>query len=358
MDILKYNINVKDYIDIYQKALKNIYFVKQYPNFKRKISILVYYIFSFLLKYKELNSKKIYFHYSNKEAEIEGFDDFAIVYYGKRNRISEYFSHPSFYLYMTRIERIKLFYYAKKTHHNCNREIPFAYWLEFLSFDYFLFRNKVSILMTNDHYSKVGTSLSLLCEYRKISYYIKQHGFMLREPPLPQKLYCNRVYSFDDTEAHFFKKNLVTNSDCEYINRYVDFIEFKTIECDEKIIAVIENKSPDMKPILKSVTQAINEANEKYRMYIILHPMSKKKDYEEFIDNNVFFTRERIGNAEIVVSSISTLFYNYLRSGYKGKIMVVETAGIMEAFGDKYLNLEYYDDLNKFGKSLKEILEK
>ena len=38
--------------------------------------------------------------------------------------------------------------------------------------------------------------------------------------------------------------------------------------------------------------------------------------------------------------------------------MVVETAGIMEAFGDKYLNLEYYDDLNKFGKSLKEILEK
>lgn len=208
MDILKYNINVDYYISMYQKVLKNIYFVKQYPTFKRRISILAYYMFSILLKCKELKSQKIYFHYSNKKAEIDGFDDFVTVYYGKRNRINEYFSLPIFYLYMTRKERIRLLCYAKNTHRYCDKEIPFTYWLEFLSFDYFLYRNKVSVLMTNDHYSKIGTSLSLICEYRKISYYIKQHGFMWRENSLPQKLYCKKVYSFDDTEAYFLEKIL------------------------------------------------------------------------------------------------------------------------------------------------------
>lgn len=358
MDILKYNINVDYYISMYQKVLKNIYFVKQYPTFKRRISILAYYMFSILLKCKELKSQKIYFHYSNKKAEIDGFDDFVTVYYGKRNRINEYFSLPIFYLYMTRKERIRLLCYAKNTHRYCDKEIPFTYWLEFLSFDYFLYRNKVSVLMTNDHYSKIGTSLSLICEYRKISYYIKQHGFMWRENSLPQKLYCKKVYSFDDTEAYFFRKNLVINSDCEYINRYVDFIEFKEIECDEKIIAVIENKSPNMKQILRSIIRVMGESDEKYRVYIILHPMSKKKDYKEFISNNIFFTRERVGNAEIVVSSISTLFYNYLRSGYKGRIMVVDTAKGMNFSRNKYSNLEYYDSLSGFNKSLREILGK
>lgn len=113
-----------------------------------------------------------------------------------------------------------------------------------------------------------------------------------------------------------------------------------------------------MKQILRSIIRVMGESDEKYRVYIILHPMSKKKDYKEFISNNIFFTRERVGNAEIVVSSISTLFYNYLRSGYKGRIMVVDTAKGMNFSRNKYSNLEYYDSLSGFNKSLREILGK
>ncbi len=353
---INYEIDIPQYIKLYRGVLKNAYFINQYPSFRRNRNLFLYFLFGLFIKKRILHSSKVYFHYTNKPAELRGFDGFDIVYYGKQNGLKGYISLPGLYAYMSNTEMIRLFIYSKKSHKYCDSNIPFFYWLEFLSFDYFLHKNDISILMTNDHYTKVGTSFSLLCEYRGISYMIKQHGFTIRGKSLPQRLYCSRVYAYDDLQASIFRECIIKNLDCEYINRYVDYIDFTNINCDRKIIAIIENKSPRMNEIIRKVIDATNNSEDKYYVFIQLHPMSKKGDYREYALEGVKFTRDRIGNAEVVVSPFSALFYNYLRSGYKGRIMLVDTEKMVIEFRGKYPNLEYYDGLSEFGKALNTIV--
>ena len=352
----EYRINVDEYCKMYSRAMKNILFVKQYPTFKRKAFIVACFALTFFSKKRSLNTNKVYLHYSNKVAETEGLDDYSIVFFGNRTSIRDYFSLPFYYNYMTCSEKISLFKYSFTTHKQCKNDIPWAYWFEFLTLDFFLYKTGIKEIMTNDHYSKLGSSLSLLCEYRDISYVIKQHGFMFRNVELPEKLRCNKIYAFDQNEIDCFKRNLVKNADCQYIERYVDYIDFVNAECDQKIIAIIENKSADMRDIISCAVRVVEKHKQDYKLYILLHPMSSENDYSEYAEKNICFSRERIGNADIMVSPSSTLFYNYLRSGYQGKILMVDTNHSLYDFKGKYSNLLYFDSISDYAGALERLI--
>ena len=110
---------------------------------------------------------------------------------------------------------------------------------------------------------------------------------------------------------------------------------------------------------MRDIIEIILESNPTGRIIVMLHPLSRIEVYKEFTGNkNIEFLHDkREWNLDIMVSSPSTLAYEYLQNGFQMPVFFVDINCIMEDFKGRYDNLIYIDNLQLLRKELRKISE-
>lgn len=347
----------KEIISAYQKAIENNnYFEKETP-FRKRVKIFLYYIVIILLNdYRPYNCQRVHVINGKMELKFIKSEEYRPIYYGifKENSLCGVRRTYTFVSNNKKIERIKLLLKAIRSY---NRAYGgnLAYWIDFCFLNNFILSSGVKILLSNGHYDRLTSASSFLCETYGIQFYIQQHGLIGWKQDIPCKIYCDKLYAYDKLEIEKFKEKVIGNKNCIYRKRNINNVIFLKSPKTGFTIGVIEQPLKEMRDII----EIILESNPTGRIIVMLHPLSRIEVYKEFTGNkNIEFLHDkREWNLDIMVSSPSTLAYEYLQNGFQMPVFFVDINCIMEDFKGRYDNLIYIDNLQLLRKELRKISE-
>lgn len=284
----------------------------------------------------------------------ENFGVYEDFYYGdSQQTIDDIINKKTYFSYFNRRERIVLLLKSMIKFLSLKlNSIPLVYWMDYFFWDEFLEKTKVKIILSDGQNDRLTTMLSFLSKKKNIKFYMRQHGLISSKLKLPNRIYCTRFYSFDEDQAELFRKNIIYNDDCEYIIKYENNVVFEQIEKHGIVVGIIENPRPEMAGIIDLV---INNLSSDAVIIIMLHPITKRDKYKAIKNKNIIFTYQKIWNLDLIISSVSTLVYDYIMQGFKNPIYFVDTTGTMPEFKEKFGNLEYIERIKQLEENLKNV---
>lgn len=347
----------------YNSVIKNVIWIENEVDFKKKLKFLLYNILLMIfVPYNGEQKDTVHVINSRSEFRTRDFLESQDIYYGRTfSNIKELRGQYSHISGLKRRERCRIFVRCIVSYHNVKTVGGcFGYWLDFCIWDRYLGIQRPKVLISNGHYDRLTTTLSVLCELHSIQFWMKQHGLLSEKVIPPKKIHCNRVYAFDDMQAEIFRRLIVCNDDCEYINWYNPGFKFNHVKFKEYTIGVIENRSELICEIYDIITGLKKYCERDMNIYIMLHPLSNEEDYAEEVRNiasQVTFTREKYLDYDLLISTPSTLAYDYIREGYSCPIVLAEFGhGIAESFAG-YHNVIHAENAEKLDAILKEYLK-
>lgn len=214
-------------------------------------------------------------------------------------------------------------------------------WLEYQLlkdiFDGDLFDNVYSF----GHYDEFTYWLTTLCEEHKYKYTMYQHGVVIDNIIIPNKIYCNELHVFNKYSEKVFKNNIIKNTNCNYcIDGFKTNIDFKQITKEDNIkyVGIVDQTFPEW---LKYMTDCVSGL-EGYIAVVMLHPLSPENILED--SDSVIVTREKYDNLDCVIADFSTLVLDYVSIGYKGTIICTDKEACEGLFGE--YNLKYVEKEN------------
>lgn len=342
------------YKEIYRAALVNSSYAGDKATILKKTKMFIYYLIIVILNshYKEYE-KKVHIINGKAELRLNNYDKYADIYYGfTQKQFKDIIKQHTHIGVLTKRERWKCFFQAINIFLKNNIDGPLIYWIDYWFWVWFMDNTGAEIILSNGHYDRLTTILSMLCKKNEKLFYMKQHGVVGQNQKVPYRISCDKALVFDENEAGKFKKNIIRNRDCEYLIQYDNKVKFINAEKKGILIGIIENPLPAMEHIIRCVTECCGTEIE---IVIMLHPLSDAKKYKNFLHfDNVKFTTEKIWNVDLLVSGVSTLAYDYLRKGFSGQILFVDEKNLLPEYRNLYSNLTYIENIEDLSEKINE----
>lgn len=342
------------YIEIYKKSLENNYCFEQKTSYLKKMKIILYYlVLIFANDYLPEDEQKIHIINSKTQLRLSNIGGYVNLYYGiLPNKLRCLKEMNTVVSKFTKANRIQILFKAIRSYHAKISNGNLAYWIDFNFWCNYLCNGKDTEILSNGHYDRLTTMLSYLCESEGIAFSIQQHGLIAKEQNLPVKIFCNQLYAFDDNEIAKFKKNVILNETCIYHKRYINDVRFVSSAKDTFTIGIIEQPGNISEDVISMVLSVFPKA----KIIIMLHPLSKQAQYKKFADmpNLIFSSKEKEWNLDLLVSTASTLAYDYIQNNFQAPILFVDVTNVFPDYRNSYKNLIYIESMTELKLRLKE----
>ncbi len=335
--------------EAYRKVLDNTIFIEKTISRSKKLRILLYNLFLiFLAPYIDEITPVVHVINGKAEFRTRHFMGSAELYYGLTfSSINDFVSQRKHVSYLKRIKRIGVLvnsffsYFRLPKFKGC-----FSYWLDFCLWNEYLEKQKPTILISNGHYDRLTTTLSELCYICSVDFQMKQHGLLPNTYDIPHRIRCSKVYAFDSIQEKIFKNYIIANNDCIYESWYQSGLTFLESTFSNYTVGIIENRSDEIQEIYAILRCISNTLKKGEDVTVMLHPLSKADDYKDNVNGcscNITFTRDKYLNYDLLISTPSTLAYDYLREGYKNPIILADFKHKMKDVFSDYSNVIYVD---------------
>ena len=150
---------------------------------------------------------------------------------------------------------------------------------------------------------------------------MQQHGIISQTQSVPYKIHCDCLYVFDQNEKRKFLNNVIKNTNCKVIEKYEHTVKFENSKKKSLTIGIIEQPVEEAMQIIRIVMNICGN----YDIYIMLHPRSNIEIYRSLKKcSNIHFIEEKEWNLDLVISTPSTLAYDYIRAGFVNPIIFVD----------------------------------
>jgi hypothetical protein len=316
----------KDLCDIFISGIENHEYYNAKHNKKTgnelfgevKYFAWIIYILLFSPYYK-ITNKKIYIIYSRIHEKIleNSRDSENSVYIGRiLSNPKVVFNKNSYFSTFGTKERIELFVnsFFWQVRNNVNIKY-FAHGMDFFILYSFIKRMNLNEIVISGHFDRYATWLSLICKKEKISITISQHG-ALERINLPHKINANTVICFNTNEEEFFKKYILNNDKCIFVNKgFISSLKFYDYEKNDKIVIGIASQDLYTFETLKIVRYLNDKYFSMIKIVIYPHPREDKNIFSEFRkQKNIEIETEcRYRNIDILFTFFSSLVYDYLK---------------------------------------------
>lgn len=337
-------------IAIYQDAIENNHYFESKISMAKKVKLLMYYVTIMIINMHHI---KIYnnIHVINGKMELKyaSNKEYDNIYYGyitgELSQLKQINTHISF---CSKKRRITIFFSAIKDYFHLKiKDGCLIYWIDFVFWNYFMSMNKPQEVFSNGHFDRLTTTLAGLCDYYKIRFCMQQHGLISRSQKIPHKLHCDCLYVYDQNEKQKFLTNVVQNRDCKVVEKYDYTITFRNSAKNSLRIGVIEQPIKESLSIIRKVMSACGEID----IYVMLHPRTNKKKYRSLKGyKNIYFMEEKEWNLDLIVTTPSTLVYDYIKAGFTKPIIFVDINRNLSEFKNEYPNVFYLDKIEKLGE--------
>ena len=140
---------------------------------------------------------------------------------------------------------------------------------------------------------------------------------------------------------------MIKNTNCKVIEKYEHTVKFENSKKKSLTIGIIEQPVEEAMQIIRIVMNICGN----YDIYIMLHPRSNIEIYRSLKKcSNIHFIEEKEWNLDLVISTPSTLAYDYIRAGFVNPIIFVDINRKLPEFKNEYPNLYYLDNIEKLGE--------
>lgn len=199
------------------------------------------------------------------------------------------------------------------------RNIP--YYLEFLIIKNLLDNNDIKEVIIAGHQDRQATWLSYLCQEKEIIFIISQHG-ILSSLGAPNKIYADKVFSYNVFEEEFFKNYLIKNRDCKYFIKGLEST-FDVKELNNGLFNIgIFSQYGETLETLKLVKYLKKIPEKNCNLIVYPHPREDKKVYEKLKNQGVNVSYEKHSDIDVLLTYRSTIIYDYKSlEKFKGKIL-------------------------------------
>lgn len=184
-------------------------------------------------------------------------------------------------------------------------------------------------------YDRYNTLFSYLGFFMSIPLVAYQDGACVTDE-IPEKIYCNKMYCFDEFEAMQFKKYFA-NEDCLF--QYIGFkslLKWESLEPKyKKIIAVASQDWYTGKTI--EVIQQIMESKEAKEYTVILFPhyresVEQYKEIAKKYPDLIIEAKRRYSNIDVLITFYSTIVYDFWSVNQSIKTVCLHIQGYEPAY--------------------------
>lgn len=242
------------------------------------------------------------------------------------------------------------------------------------------------------HYKKVKKNFGIFLEYFAINEYIKKHSpkkviysgmydryctFITNlakeygietigvqdgaaiDINVPYKVYCDKMYAFDEFEAETIKKFML-NKDCEYIyTGFISYLKWETYDKKgKKVIAVASQDwfTDKTKELVRAIANKLD--TEKYELIVYPHYRETKSQYDDIMrefPQIKIITDVRHSNIDLLITFYSTIVYDFWSVNKNLPVICLHLKGY-EANYYKRNNVYVAENICDVCKKLKEII--
>jgi hypothetical protein len=204
------------------------------------------------------------------------------------------------------------------------------------------------------HYDRYTTWLSNIANFKNSEFEILQHG-VVGIPNLPHKIFCSKVHGFNESEINKFKKYIIANDTCQYVNKgFQSHVTFKEYNDENKYIIGIASQYNYAET--KQVIDEVLKIDKDILIAVMLHPRESSKEYRKYkSESNVRIEATRkISNIDILIVFTSTLLYDYLYNDYNGRIICIQKDDFsFDITNDKII---YASSINQLNEIVRELI--
>ena len=226
--------------------------------------------------------------------------------------------------------------------------------LEYYGIADFIDRQNIDTIISPCMYERYSTFITHYAKSRNLMLIGVQDGAAI-DINVPSKVYCNKMYCFDEYEASILRK-FIGNSDCQYV--YIGFkstLKWKSIEKDGMyVIAVASQDWFTSKTI--NLLETLLDAIKGKKIKIIVFPhyrenwrqyLNIKKRYPELLVE----MGERYSNIDLLITFYSTIVYDFWSVNPKLKVKCLRIPGYEAGYYGRS-NVEVYDEVCRLVESI------
>lgn len=312
--------------NIYEKGVENDRYFSGYKSVVRKIISILYFSIIILLNRKQKHiSGKINFVNGNRQLLIFNGDVATFVYHGRcLNNISSIQNKRTVVSTFSRMQRLKICFQLIKIYIKNKKSIKnIDLWIEYFFILKMIEDNNIDTVLCAGHYDRYTTWFSGLSAKMGFNLEITQHG-LLDNTTTPNKIYCTKVYAFDENEINKFSNYVVGNDHCQYIVKgFRSKINFQEYEKNNKVVVGIV--SQDNFEFNNELINKIMKLSKNITIIVMLHPNEKSHKYKKFnsVKNVIVEKKKKYINLDFLIVINSTLLYDYIANDYSGRVICI-----------------------------------
>lgn len=212
-------------------------------------------------------------------------------------------------------ERVKLFfrgvgYYLR---HRAELSGYLHYVMEYYSIGEFLIKFSPKEVVTPGMYERYSTLISYLAHGFGIKIIGVQDGAAV-DIGVPYKLYCDKMYAFDEFEADTIKKFML-NENCEFIlTGFISYLKWDKYPKTKKLIAIASQDwfTDKTKELVRAIANNIDF--NKYEIIIYPHYRETLSQYNDIVHEFPqikIITGVRHSNIDLLITFYSTIVYDF-----------------------------------------------
>lgn len=260
----------------------------------------------------------------------------------------------------SKAERVKLFfggigYYLR---HKTQLSGYLHYVMEYYSIGEFFIRFRPKEVVTPGMYERYSTLISYLAHGIGCKIIGVQDGAAI-DINVPYKVYCDKMYAFDEFEAETIKKFML-NKDCEYIyTGFVSYLKWQTYDKKgKKVIAVASQDwfTDKTKELVRAIANKLD--TEKYELIVYPHYRETRSQYDDIMrefPQIKIITDVRHSNIDLLITYYSTIVYDFWSVNKDLPVICLHLKGY-EANYYKRNNVYVAENICDVCKKLKEII--
>lgn len=239
----------------------------------------------------------------------------------------------------SRIKRLSIFFSAVMfcLRHNDELKGFFHFSIEYYFIAKYLNDHDIEEIVFQGIYDRYNTLFSYFGECMKIPVIGIQDGACVF-CDIPQKIYCSKMYCFDEFEEQQFKK-YIKNQDCdfEYVG-YESIIKWEEYNTDKKIIGIASQDWFTEKTINLIDAIARHPQSSAYTIIVFPHYREDYSMYKNVITQYpqiVLEPKKRYSNVDILITFYSTIVYDFMTINNSIKTICLYIPGFMPAYYQK-----------------------
>ncbi len=324
------DIEILDLVNICRKGLENRKVVSTISS-TRGVKVFIYNITVVLFSPKIGRVAKVFFINGKSQNKLTlDIPNAKKIYHGfVYSKEIDVFNLPTLYCQRRRFQRLcRLLKWSFQFLSHKNEIKMFSAWIELCSLCDFLVQSGVKEVFGRGHYDEFSTWIGELSKILDFTYVIYQHGVEFSDINLPNKIYCDSVYTFDNYSSNVFRKFIIFNDSCNFsiygFPPSVSFVEFPKKEKEMVYIGIAEQCNPDwINLVIKTL-----EADKSLFLIVMKHPLSSMN---YIIEHGLVDDTNKYFNIDYLLTEHSTIALDYYRAKSPARIIFTSSL-IIDAF--------------------------